>query len=280
MNPLDPPDIQSLLLWLVPLLGLTGLLAGMLAGLLGVGGGIVIVPVLYHVFGSLGIDAEIRMHLAVGTSLATIIVTSIRSSLAHQRKGSFDVALFRRWSPGIFIGVLVGTWLANRVDFTVLTATFAVVALFVSLYMGLYDKNRQRLKTTLDRPGTAILTTPIGLLSAMMGIGGGTLSVPIMTWFGVPIHRAVGTAAGLGLVIAIPGVIGFMIGGSGAAGLPPLSIGYVNWLGFALIVPASMLAVPLGTRLAHALNPQPLRKVFALFLGLTAIRMFWDVLAL
>lgn len=273
-------DIPSLLLWLVPLLALTGIVAGTLAGLLGIGGGIVIVPVLYHVFSYLDIDAGIRMHLAVGTSLATIIATSIRSSLAHRRQGSFDASLFRKWMPGMFIGVLLGTWLANRVDFTILTATFALVALGVSLRM-LLGKNLQQPSPALpDVPGTTILSGLVGLLSAMMGIGGGTLSVPIMTWRGVPIHRAVATAAGLGVIIAIPGATGFMIGGSGAAGLPPLSIGYVNWLGFGLIVPATMLAVPWGTRLAHALDPEPLRKAFALFLGLTAVRMFWDVLAL
>ncbi len=277
---MDPSDYQSVLLWLIPLLALTGLFAGTLAGLLGVGGGIVIVPVLYHIFSYLGIDAEIRMHLAVGTSLATIIATSLRSSLAHQRKGSFDRTLFRRWAPGIFLGAVFGAWLATRLEFSALTGIFAVVALFVSLHMAA-NNNQERLQTT--NPGgisTILLTGSLGLLSALMGIGGGTLSVPTMTWFGVPIHRAVGTAAGLGMVIAIPGAIGFMIGGFGAAGLPPLSIGYVNWLGFALIVPATMLAVPLGTRLAHALDPRPLRKLFALFLGLTAIRMFWDVLGL
>ncbi len=275
---MDPVDIQSMLLWLVPLLGLTGIIAGVLAGLLGVGGGIVIVPVLYHVFSYLGIDAEIRMHLAVGTSLATIIPTSIRSSLAHHRKGSFDAALFKAWAPGIFVGVLFGTWLANQVEFVALTSVFAVVALFVSLYMG-FGSSDLRLAAA---PPTGIasggLTGLIGILSAMMGIGGGTLSVPIMTLCGIPIHRAVGTAAGLGMVIAIPGVTGFMLGGAGAGGLPPFSVGYVNWLGFFLIVPTTLLSVPLGARLAHALDPRPLRTAFAVFLGITAVRMFWDIL--
>lgn len=267
-----------MLFWLIPLLGLTGIIAGVLAGLLGVGGGIVIVPVLYHIFSYLGIDAEIRMHLAVGTSLATIIPTSIRSSLAHHGKGSFDITLFRQWAPGIFVGVLVGTWLANQVEFTALTSVFAIVALAVSLHMG-FGKTNLHLSSTLPAGvASAGLTSFIGMLSAMMGIGGGTLSVPIMTLFGIPIHGAVGTAAGLGMVIAIPGVIGFMIGGTGASGLPPFSIGYVNWLGFGLIVPTTILAVPLGAHLAHALNPEPLRKAFAFFLGVTAIRMFWDVL--
>jgi len=277
---LDPVDFQSLTVWLVALLGLTGVIAGFLAGLLGVGGGIVIVPVLYHVFSYLGIDAEIRMHLAVGTSLATIIPTSIRSSLSHHRKGSFDVALFRRWAPGILAGALLGTWLANRVQFATLTTVFAVVALCVSLHMGFGSKNQQLRSAPTRGVGFAGLSGAIGTLSAMMGIGGGTLSVPAMTLLGIPIHRAVGTAAGFGMIIAVPATIGFMIGGIASPGLPPLSIGYVNWLGFAVIVPATVLTVPLGTHMAHALDPGLLRKAFALFLGLTASRMFWDVFAL
>jgi len=260
------------------LLGLTGIIAGFLAGLLGVGGGIVIVPILYFVFGYLGIDDEIRMHLAIGTSLATIVPTSIRASLSHHGKGAFDVALFRHWAPGIFVGALIGTWLANLVSFTTLTAVFAVVALCVALHLGFGNTAWQLRSTTARGARLASLTGIIGTLSAMMGIGGGTLSVPVMTLFGIPIHRAVGTAAGFGLVIAVPATVGFMLGGYGVPGLPPLSVGYVNWLGFALIVPATVLTVPLGSRLAHALDPAPLRKIFALFLGLTASRMFWDVL--
>ncbi len=273
------PDTSGLL-WLIPLLGLAGIIAGILAGLLGVGGGIVIVPVLYHVFRYLGIEAEILMHLAVGTSLATIIPTSIRSLLAHHRRGSFDATLFRLWVPGIFIGAILGTWLANLVEFTVLASVFAIVAFCVALHMAFGDKNLQLVPLPTGGIGKASVAGSVGILSAMMGIGGGTLSVPIMTLFGVPIHRAVGTAAGLGTVIAVPAAIGFMLGGRYAPGLPPFSIGYVNWLGFFLIVPTTILAVPLGARLSHALDPEPLRKVFALFLGITAVRMFWDVLVL
>ncbi|MFW2403243.1 MAG: sulfite exporter TauE/SafE family protein [Gammaproteobacteria bacterium] len=277
---MNPNDLQSFLLWLVPLLAITGVVGGVLAGLLGVGGGIVIVPVLYHVFSYLGIDEAIRMHLAVGTSLATIIPTSIRSVRAHWKRNSFDAELFKAWAPGVFVGVLIGTWLASIATFSALTSVFAVVAMIVAIHMGFGRKDR----VVSTRPPEGVirsaLTTFIGAISAMMGIGGGTLSVPIMTLYGVPIHRAVGTAAGLGIVIAIPGVIGFMISGWNAAGLPPASVGYVNWLGFLLIVPATVLAVPLGARLAHSLDPQPLRRVFAAFLALTAGRMFWDVFSL
>jgi uncharacterized membrane protein YfcA len=271
------PDTVSLLLWLVPLLLLAGAIGGLLAGLLGVGGGIVIVPALYYIFSYLGIDADVRMHLAVGTSLATIVPTSIRSVRAHNARGSFDRDLFRAWVPGIVIGVLLGTWLANLAEFGQLTMVFATVALVVSLYMALGNPAWRLANGLPGNPVSSMIAAVIGAISAMMGIGGGTLSVPVLNLFGVPIHRSVGTAAGFGLVIAIPGTLGFIVGGWNNPLLPDFSLGYVNWLGFLLIVPATVLTVPAGAKLAHSLSQTGLRRAFALFLGLTAIRMFTDI---
>jgi uncharacterized membrane protein YfcA len=271
------PDTVSLLFWLVPLLLLTGAFAGLLAGLLGVGGGIVIVPALYHIFSYLEIDPSVRMHLAVGTSLATIIPTSIRSVRAHHARGSFDRDLFQAWVPGIVIGVLAGTWLANLAEFHVLTLVFATVALLVSIYMAFGNPAWKLADGLPGNPGNSLIAAIIGTLSTMMGIGGGTLSVPALNLFGVPIHRSVGTAAGFGLVIAIPGSLGFMIGGWNNPLLPDFTLGYINWLGFLLIAPATVLTVPSGAKLAHSLSQTGLRRAFALFLGITAVRMFADI---
>jgi len=271
------PDTLSLLLWLVPLLLLAGAVAGLLAGLLGVGGGIVIVPALYHIFGYLGIDDSVRMHLAVGTSLATIIPTSIRSVLAHRERGSFDKTLFMAWVPGIVVGVMLGTWLANLAEFSMLTLVFATVALLVSGYMALGNPAWKLADGLPANPGNSLIASVVGSISAMMGIGGGTLSVPILNAYGVPIHRSVGTAAGFGLVIAVPGTLGFIIGGWGNPALPDFSFGFVNWLGFVLIVPATVLMVPTGAKLAHSLSQTGLRRAFAVFLGFTALRMFYDI---
>lgn len=272
------PDTTALLLWLVPLLAATGLVAGTLAGLLGVGGGIVVVPVLYHLFSYLGIDPSVRMHLAVGTSLATIIPTSIRAVRAHMQRGGFEPELFRAWAPAVFAGSVAGTWLATLADFSVLTSVFGIVGLLMALQMGLGSAD-WRLGTTLPR-GRASLGFPvmIGGLSAMMGIGGGTFSVPALTLFGTPIHRAVGTSSGFGLVISIPATIGFAIGGWNAPGLAAFSVGYVNALGLLLIVPTTLLTVPLGARLAHSLSQHRLRQLFGIFLGITACRMLWDAI--
>lgn len=256
-----------------------GAVAGVMAGLLGVGGGIVIVPVLWHLFDALDIDEAVRMHVAVGTSLATIIITSMASVRAHHRRGAVDFELLRAWGLWIFIGVLAGTAIAGFVRGPVLTAVFATVALVVSLHMG-FGKQDWRISDHLPKDaGRISLAGAIGAISAMMGIGGGTLSVPILSLFGYPIHRAVGTAAAIGFIIGIPGTIGFVITGWDVADRPPLSLGYISLIGFALIVPTSMLLAPVGARMAHGLNTKKLKRVFAVFLGFTALRMFYDLLS-
>jgi len=254
-----------------------GLAAGFVAGLLGVGGGIVIVPVLFQVFSILGIDPAVKMHLAVGTSLATIVLTAALSTRAHYRRGSVDTTLLRSWGPAVLIGVLIGSVLAGYVSGETLTAVFAVVALIVAAHMALTPEG-----TTLARklPGGAAklgIGGVIGVISTLMGIGGGTLSVPILSLFNYPIRKAVGTAAAIGLIIGVPGTIGFVASGLGTSGLPPLSFGYVNLVGFALIVPASMLTAPQGARVAHTIPHAWLRRAFAAFLFLTSLRLFYTL---
>lgn len=262
------------LLVLAPTLLLAGAAAGLTAGLLGVGGGIVLVPVLWNLFTRLGVDEGIRMHLAVGTSLATIVATSLSSVRAHHRRGAVDLALLRSWGPWILAGVVAGTAVAGSVRGPVLSLVFASVALVVALYMG-FSRQDWRLTDRLPSGSAKVaLAGTIGTVSAMMGIGGGTLSVPALSLCGYPIHKAVGTAAAIGFIIGIPGAIGFAITGWGAPSLPPFSLGYVSLLGFALIFPTSTLLAPVGARLAHGLNTRYLKRAFAVFLAITAYRMF------
>lgn len=272
-------DVHTLwLAGLVAALLAAGLGAGLLAGLLGVGGGIVIVPALFHAFALLDIDEAVRMHLAVGTSLATIVPTSIVSARAHWRRGSVDLAALRLLAPSVFLGALAGTVIAGAVRGTVLTALFATVALIVAANMALRPEGwilREKLPSLgpLRAIGAAI-----GALSAMVGIGGGTFSVPVLSACSIPIRLAVGTASAIGLMIAVPGSAGFIFVGFDVPALPPGSLGYVNLIGFALIVPATMLAAPWGARLAHVLPARSLRRAFAFFLFLTALRMFYGLL--
>lgn len=255
-----------------------GLFAGLLAGFLGVGGGIIIVPVLFHVFSILGIDEAVRMHLAVGTSLGAIVPTSIRSVRAHAKKGAVDFELLRRWIAPVLVGVIIGTVLASRISSEALTGIFAVVAVLVAANM-VFGKESWRLGDDLpSKPVQWGISGVIGALSAMMGIGGGTFGVTLLTLYGRTIHQAVATSAGLGLIISVPGVIGFMVAGWNEAALPPFSLGYVNLVGLALIVPATVLTAPWGARFAHSISRLALARAFAVFLIIMSARMFYGLL--
>lgn len=253
----------------------TGLAGGVLAGLLGVGGGIIIVPVLDVTLGLVGVDPAVRLHVAVATSLSTIIPTSISSARSHHRKGAVDTDLVRNWGPAVFIGAAIGTAIAGIAKGGVLAAVFGGVALVVAVKM-LLPAGAFTLNRPLPRgPVAQLLPTGIGGFSSMMGIGGGTLTVPVLTLFQYPIHRAVGTASLFGLVIGIPGTIGYIMAGWGRPDLPLGSLGYVNLIGFALIAPATMIAAPWGAKLAHAMTKRQLSVAFGCFLLIVGSRMLY-----
>lgn len=261
--------------WLALVAGLaaTGAVAGVLAGLLGVGGGIVIVPVLSWMLTLISFPSEISQHLAVATSLATIIPTAISSARAHQKRGAVDFDVLRLWGPAIVVGALAGGVLSRFIGGDGLRLIFGYVALAVALNMASPWKLVIGPSLPTSRLVNRGIAATIGLFSSLMGIGGGTLSVPSMTAFSMPIHRAVGTAAAMGLLIAVPGTLGFIWSGFGIAGLPPFSVGYVSLPAVLLIVPTTFLFAPFGAMLAHSLNQKYLRLAFALFLAVTAVRM-------
>lgn len=266
-----------LLIGLIAALAGTGIVGGILAGLLGVGGGIVIVPVLYNILPFFGVDDSIRIHVAIGTSLATIIPTSISSARSHYKKGAIDTDLLKSWGPVIFIGVILGTIIAGYANGNLLTLVFASLALLVAANMAFRPDNVHISKSLPKAPFKQLIALFIGGFSAMMGIGGGTFTVPILTLFNYPIRKAVGTAAAIGLIIAVPGTIGFLISGLDATNLPPGNIGYVNILGFLVIFPMAALFAPFGAKIAHQINASLLKKAFAFFLFLTSARMFYSL---
>jgi uncharacterized membrane protein YfcA len=225
-----------------------------------------------------GVDEAIRMHVAVATSLSTIIPTSMSSARAHHRRQAVDIALVRRWAIFVLLGALAGTVIASHVHSRVLSAVFAVMALVMAVKMLLPLDGRAIAREVPRGPLMAVIPASIGALSSMMGIGGGTLSVATMTLFNEPIHRAVGTAALFGLVISIPGTIGFMVAGFDDPRVPPGSIGYVNLIGFALIAPTTILTAPLGAAIAHGLSKRRLSILFGLFLVIVSLRMFYQAL--
>ncbi|MBF0481262.1 MAG: sulfite exporter TauE/SafE family protein [Desulfovibrionaceae bacterium] len=255
-----------------------GLIAGILAGLLGVGGGIVVVPALVFIFSVQGLPAGHVMQMALGTSLGTIMFTSISSFRAHHRRGAVDWGIVKAIAPGILLGTFSGSYLAARLSTDVLKGFFGVFLLYVATQM-LLDV---RPKPSRELPGLPGLTGAgliIGAVSSLAGIGGGTLTVPFMTWCNTPMRLAVGTAAAIGFPIALAGTAGYLVNGLGAANLPDYHLGFIYLPALAGVSAASVLTAPLGARLAHALPVSALKRFFAVFLYLVAGKMLWGLLA-
>ena len=255
----------------------TGIFAGILAGLLGVGGGIVIVPVLFFLFQGFGVSAESAMVIATATSLATIVPTSISSIRSHNQKGNVDFNLLKSWAIFILIGVLIGSWLVTRVDGTWLTVLFGVIATLSALNM-LFRTGKSALFLTLPgKGGQTIMGSSIGFFSSMVGIGGGTISVPLLTLYNYPAHKAVGTAAAIGLIISLPGAVTILVLGSTPSDAPVGTFGLVNLIGFVCIVPLTVLFAPLGASLSAKLDAAKLKKIFAVVLLITGLRMLIQI---
>lgn len=254
-------------------LSAAGAVAGILAGLFGVGGGAILVPVLYQLFQFVGVPEEVRMHLAVGTSLAIIIPTSIRSFRGHLARKAVDMDVLKAWAVPVVIGVVVGAAFAVQASAFALKIVFAVVAALNALKL-LMGRDEWRLGSALPgRVGMTGYGFGIGVLSALMGIGGGVFGNMILTLYGRAIHTAVATSAGLGVIISIPGMIGYVYGGwDKMALLPPVSLGYVSLIGVALVAPLSVVFAPIGVRLAHGFSKRTLEIAFGCFLLAVAAR--------
>jgi uncharacterized membrane protein YfcA len=255
-----------------------GLVMGLLAGLLGIGGGGIMVPILYELFSAIGVEEAVLMHLCIGTSLAVIMPTSLRSFFSHKAKGAVDMDIIRSMALPVVAGVVIGTLVARYSNNTILTAIWAGAATMMSLKM-FFGRESWKLGDEIPgNPGRGLYGLFIGAISALMSIGGGAFVTMMMTLYGRPIHQAVGTSSGFGPMIAIPGTLGFIWAGWGVAGVPPGSLGYVSVLSAAVIVPVSVLAAPLGVRMAHGISRRKLELSFATFLALVALRFFWTML--
>ena len=268
------PDLISLLPMALALV-VIGAVAGVVGGLLGVGGGIVLVPAFFYAFQSLGYGGDHLMQVCVATSLATIVVTSVRSMNGHNKKGAVDWDTLRRWGPGLVIGAALGVLVAAQVKSVVLQAVFGGLAGVAGLYMA-FGRDHWRLGQAMPGPvGAGGLSGLVGFFSALMGIGGGTFGVPLMSLFAMPIHRAVGTASGFGVLIAVPSVLGFLM--LRVQDAPPLTVGAVNLPAFLIVIGSTLITTPWGVALAHKMNPKPLKRAFAVFLTLVALNMLRKV---
>ncbi|WP_321276881.1 sulfite exporter TauE/SafE family protein [Thiomicrorhabdus indica] len=266
----------SVLFSIAPLLIAAGIVAGLLAGLLGVGGGIVLVPVLYFIFQNFGMDAESAMKLATGTSLAAIVPTSMSSIRSHYKKGNIHLSLIKSWALWIVFGVIVGASILSNYQSDLFIMMFALIAGWVSYRMFFNPKTVSgKLPSNMIQKSTASV---IGGLSVMVGIGGGTLGVPILSKFGFKAHHAVGTSAVFGLIIALPGALIMLFTSNIPAGSPVGSFGSIHLLSLVLIVPLTVFFAPIGVKIGQNLNPNTLKKVFAVVLFITSIRMLTESL--
>ncbi|SMQ69668.1 Uncharacterized membrane protein YfcA [Altererythrobacter xiamenensis] len=266
-------DPGSLAFTVIALL-LAGAGAGFAGGLFGIGGGFVVVPALVLLFPMLGVEQSQVAHVAVGTSLATIIFTSIRSTMSHAARNAVDFSVLKSWAPFVVLGTVFGTLIADRVTGAELAMIFGVGVLGFAVYFLWPSRGEEKqlvpMPAGLPRAGIA---GGLGVISALLGIGGGTLTTLVMTTCGNPIHRSIGTAAGMGAIIAIPATIGFLLIGFGEPNLPWGSVGYVNLPAALVITLMSVLIAPLGVATAHLLRPEILRRVFGIYLVVVGVTM-------
>ena len=253
---------------------LTGVLSGFLAGLLGVGGGIIIVPVCYYVLINLGHSIEVAMHVSIASSLAVIVFTSISSIRSHLKLDNVEGNVIKKWFSGIIIGSLLGSFIASKINGEILVLIFVCLAFLIAINM-FFQKQIKMIKSDLPRSFflNLLISGNIGLLSSLIGIGGGSFSVPALSIFSKKIHKAVGTSAVLGFFIAFPGAISYMLLGLNNENLPDYSIGYVNPLIVALITSTSIFTANIGAKISSRINKEILKKIFAIFLLCTCISL-------
>ncbi len=277
MSGLDLPVGE--LAWFAAAIAAAGVVSGLMAGIFGIGGGAVLVPVFYSVFGLLGVDEVVRMHLSVGSSLAIIIPTSIRSFTGHRARGAVDMTLLKSFVVAVPVGVVLAALTAAYITSEGLRIIFAVITLLVAFRL-LFNRESWRIGTEVPgNPVRSIIGALIGYFSTLMGIGGGVMNNTFMTLYGRPMHQAVATSSGVGVMIAIPGAIGYVWAGWGHPLLPIASTGFVNWIAVALVIPIAIIVTPYGVRIAHALKKRQLEIGFGLFCTFVSLRFFWSLIA-
>lgn len=269
----------SEILKLILVLLIAASIAGFFAGLLGVGGGLVMVPALYYAFTILDFEVSTKMHLAVGTSLAIIIPTSIMSTRTHMKYNAVDFNLFKSFGIFIIIGVFFGTFLASNLKTPSLILFFSIFTFLVGLFFIFIKNKLEQIEKNISTIYKILIGSIIGFISIPLGIGGGSLAVPFMRLFGYDMRKAIGTSAAMGIIIAISGALGMILSGSLFADVKsPLSFGYFNLLGFLIFVPVTMFMAPIGARLVHQVSRSIISKIFGIFLILISLRSFIEYL--
>ena len=261
-------------------MALTAIPVGFVAGLFGIGGGLITVPFLYYIFGQLGIDQQYIMHLAVGTSFAIIIPTSTVSVLTHHKFNAVDFNIVKNYGIFVITGVVIGTIFAATLKTKSLVLFFSIVILFLGIYLLLIKEREQNIVSEMKLYLKVILGIIVGFISAIMGIGGAVMNVPIFKYFGYSINKAIGSAAAIGFLIALFGAIGFLISGSYLKTNLPLSIGFLNIPAFLIFIPITTFMARLGARTVHKIDKNKISKIFGIFLLLVAAKFLFEYMKL
>ncbi len=261
-------------------MALTAIPVGFVAGLFGIGGGLITVPFLYYIFGQLGIDQQYIMHLSVGTSFAIIIPTSTVSVLTHHKFNAVDFNIVKNYGIFVITGVVIGTIFAATLKTKSLVLFFSIVILFLGIYLLLIKEREQNIVSEMKLYLKVILGVIVGFISAIMGIGGAVMNVPIFKYFGYSINKAIGSAAAIGFLIALFGAIGFLISGSYLNTNLPLSIGFLNIPAFLIFIPITTFMARLGARTVHKIDKNKISKIFGLFLLMVAAKFLFEYMKL
>jgi uncharacterized membrane protein YfcA len=259
-------------------MALTAVPVGFVAGLFGIGGGLITVPFLYYIFGQLGIDQQYIMHLAVGTSFAIIIPTSTVSVLTHHKFKAVDFDIVKSYGIFVVFGVIIGTIFAASLKTKSLVLFFSIVILFLGIYLLLLKEKEKNIIIKIKLHLKIILGFIVGFISAPMGIGGAVMNVPILKFFGYSINKAIGSAAAIGFLIALFGATGFLISGSYLKTNLPLSIGFLNIPAFLIFIPITTFMAKIGARTVHKIDKNKISKFFGIFLLLIATKFFYEYL--
>ena len=264
--------------YIILLMALTAIPVGFVAGLFGIGGGLIIVPFLYYIFGTLGIDQTYLMHLAVGTSFAIIIPTSTVSVLTHHKFKAVDFDIVKNYGIFVVLGVIIGTIFAVSLKTKSLVLFFSIIILFLGIYLLLLKEKEKNLIIEMKLSLKIILGFIVGFISAPMGIGGAVMNVPILKFFGYSINKAIGSSAAIGFLIALFGAVGFLISGSYLQTNLPLSIGFLNIPAFLIFIPITTFMARIGARTVHKIDKNKISKFFGIFLLLIAAKFFYEYL--
>ena len=261
-------------------MALTAIPVGFVAGLFGIGGGLITVPFLYYIFGLLNIDPQYVMHLAVGTSFAIIIPTSIVSVLTHQKFNAVDFQIVKNYGVYVIMGVIIGTLFAASLKTKSLVLFFSIVILFLGIYLLLLKERKQNIIMEMKLHSKIILGLIVGFISAVMGIGGAIMNVPILKFFGYSINKAIGSAAAIGFLIALFGATGFLFTGSYLKTNLPLSIGFLNIPAFLIFIPITTFMARIGAKTVHRIDKNKISKLFGIFLLVVATKFLFEYLEL